>query len=195
VRRTGDGRLIVIHDPRLGIRPIARLDHASVRARVRDGRALELADVLTALAGRIMVDIELKEDGYVGEAMTIVTDRLPDASYVVTSFRDAVLIQVREAAPQARTGLLVRSRPGLGRLAQRVARTEVDFLAPQLTLARGGLIDWAAQRGLPAWVWTVNTSEARRALLFDPRVEAVITDHARDAVAEAAAGPDPRVEV
>jgi glycerophosphoryl diester phosphodiesterase len=96
VRRTGDGRLIVIHDPRLGIRPIARLDHASVRARVRDGRALELADVLTALAGRIMVDIELKEDGYVGEAMTIVTDRLPDASYVVTSFRDAVLIQVRE---------------------------------------------------------------------------------------------------
>jgi glycerophosphoryl diester phosphodiesterase len=142
-----------------------------------------------------MVDIELKEDGYVGEAMAVVTGSLPAAGYVVTSFLDSVLTQVREAAPQARTGLLVRSGRGLGRLAQRVARAEVDFLAPQLTLARSGLLEWAAQRGLPAWVWTVNASDARRALLFDPRVEAVITDHARDAVAEAGEGPDRRVEV
>ena len=191
VRRTGDGRLIVIHDPRVGIRPIARLAHAEVRRRVAEGQAPKLTEVLTALAGRVMVDIELKEDGYVAEAMALITHILPPGSFVLTSFLDAVLPQVRAAAPQVRTGLLVGQRGPPGRLAARVRRTGVDFLAPHVALARGGLIDWAAEHGLPTWVWTMNDPATRRALLFDPRVEAVITDRAGDAVLEARAGPPP----
>jgi glycerophosphoryl diester phosphodiesterase len=189
VRRTGDGRLIVFHDPRLGIRPIAHLNHADVRRRVAEGQAPKLAEVLAAIAGQVSVDIELKENGYVPEAMALITKVLPLEDFVITSFLDAVLPQVRAAAPRARTGLLLGPRLPPGRLSARVKRTGVDFLAPHVALTRGGLIDWAAQRGLPAWVWTVNDPATRRALLFDPRVEAVITDHGHDAVREAAAGP------
>ena len=188
VRRSGDGRLIVFHDPRLGVRPIARLRYADVRRRVAEGEAPKLAEVLAAVAGQIMVDIELKEDGYVPEVMALITEVLPPGSFVVTSFLDAVLPQVRTVAPQARTGLLLGRRLPPGRLAARVKRTGVDFLAPHVALTRGGLIDWAAQRGLPAWIWTVNDPATRRALLFDPRIEAVITDHGDDAVVEARAG-------
>jgi glycerophosphoryl diester phosphodiesterase len=160
-----------------------------VRRRVAEGQAPKLAEVLAAIAGQVSVDIELKENGYVPEAMALITKVLPLEDFVITSFLDAVLPQVRAAAPRARTGLLLGPRLPPGRLSARVKRTGVDFLAPHVALTRGGLIDWAAQRGLPAWVWTVNDPATRRALLFDPRVEAVITDHGHDAVREAAAGP------
>ena len=182
VRRTADGRLVVVHDPRIGVRPLSRMDHASVRARLSEGQAPELEDVLTAVAGRITVDIELKEAGYVAEAMAVAGRRLPPSGYVVTSFLDQVLVEVRQLVPDARTGLLLTSGRPTRRLSARVAETRVDFLAPHVALARAGLLSWAAERGLPAWVWTVNDRRALRALLADPRVAAVITDRARVAV-------------
>ncbi len=47
---------------------------------------------------------------------------------------------------------------------QRVRETKVDFLAPHARLARAGLLNWAAARELPSWVWTVNDAGALRML-------------------------------
>ena len=185
VRRTADDRFVVVHDPRAGARPIAKLDHAAVLHRLAPGQAPELEEVLSAVAGRIAVDVELKENGYVGEAIEIVRRHLHPEQYVVTSFLDEVLPQVREAAPETRIGLLLASRRPARRLQRRVAETGIDFLAPHISLARTGLLAWAADHHLPAWVWTVNDVRSLRALLVDPRVEAVITDHAALAVAQA----------
>ena len=182
VRRSADGRLVVVHDPRVGMRAVGRLDTATLRGRLSPGQAPELGEVLAAVAGRIAVDVELKEDGYVGEVMEIVARHLDPAQYVVTSFQDPVLPQVREALPEARTGLLLASHSRVRRLEQRVGQARVDFVAPHATMARAGLLAWAAHRGLPAWVWTVNDPRPLRMLLADPRVEAVITDRAAEAV-------------
>jgi glycerophosphoryl diester phosphodiesterase len=190
VRRTGDGHLVVVHDPRLGLRPLSTLCAGQIRERMAPGQAPELAEVLAALAGRIGVDLELKEDGHVAETMALVADALPAGGYVVTSFIDAVLPQVRAAVPQARTGLLLASRRRLRRLDERLRDTGADFIAPHAGLLRGGLLEWASARRLATWPWTINDDRAWRALLFDPRVEAVITDHAARAVGRAAAGPD-----
>ena len=183
VRRTADGRLVVVHDPRVGIRAIGKLDHAELRERLQTGQAPALDEVLELVAGRIAVDVELKEDGYVAEAMTAVSRYLTPDRYVVTSFLSSILPQVRRAAPEARTGLLLASRRHARRLEQRVAEGEIDFVAPHVALARTGVLAWAAAREIPAWVWTVNDPRALRTLLGDPRVGAVITDRARDAVA------------
>ncbi len=182
VRRTADGRLVVVHDPRVGVRPVAKLDHAELRDRLKTGQAPVLEEVLELVAGRIGVDIELKEDGYVAEVMAAVTRHLTPDRYVVTSFVAPVLPQVHRAAPEARTGLLLASRRRGRQLERRVAQGEVDFVAPHVALARAGLLAWAAARGIPAWVWTVNDPRALRTLLADRRVGAVITDRARDAV-------------
>jgi glycerophosphoryl diester phosphodiesterase len=182
VRRSADDRLVVVHDPRIGMRPVARMDAAALRGRMSPGQAPELDEVLAAVAGRIAVDIELKEDGYVGEAMEVVARHLTPSQYVVTSFVDEVLPQVREVVPQARTGLLLASRRRGGRLEARVAQARADFIAPHATMARAGLLAWADHRGLPAWVWTVNDPRPLRMLLADPRVEAVITDRADEAL-------------
>jgi glycerophosphoryl diester phosphodiesterase len=176
VRRTLDGRVVVVHDARSGIRPIAKLTHEELQGRARHRHAPALEEVLELVAGRIGVDLELKEDGYVEQAMAIVKRRLAPEQYVVTSFRDSVLPTVKRIVPAARTGLLLSPNRHIGQLPQRVATTKVDFLAPHGRLARAGLLAWATARELPSWVWTVNDRRALRLLGEDPRVAALITD-------------------
>lgn len=187
VRRSGNDRLVIVHDARVGVSPVSRLTAAQLRERLAPGQAAELEDVLTALAShRTLVDIELKEDGYVAETMAAVARHLTPDRYVVTSFLDPVLPQVRAAVPQARTGLLLAARRPARMLERRVQQSGADFLALHTALARTGLLDFCARRGLPAWVWTANDPRLVRTLLADPRVEAVITDRTRDTIAQAA---------
>ncbi|MFZ1996097.1 MAG: glycerophosphodiester phosphodiesterase, partial [Solirubrobacteraceae bacterium] len=150
VRRTLDGRLIVVHDAWIRWRQVGRLEHRQVQDRMRVGQAPLLADVLDQAAGRLLVDIELKEDGYVDEVLALVTRRLTPERYVVTSFQPRVLAQVGAFAPEARTGLLVgpRSARQAGR---RLREAHAGFLAPHVTLARAGMLTWAQERGLVSW--------------------------------------------
>jgi glycerophosphoryl diester phosphodiesterase len=175
VRRTADGRIVLVHDARLRLRTVNRLEHHQVQARMKVGQAPLLEDILARAAGRILVDIELKEDGYVAETMDAVARRLAPSQYVITSFHDSVLTQVKRHAPEARTGLLLGPRRHRG-LDQRIAAAGVAFLAPHISLARTGLWPWAADRNLPLWVWTVNDHRTLRTALRNPRVAAVITD-------------------
>ncbi len=175
VRRTVDGRLVIVHDAWVRLRPVGRLEHSQVQARMKVGQAPLLDDVLQAAAGRIMVDVELKERGCVGEAMAAVTRHLGPEQYVLTSFREEVLAQARRCAPEARTGLLVAPRR-IFDLDGRVRAARADFVAPHVSLARRGALTWAAKRGLDTWVWTVNDRRALHQLTADPRVTAVITD-------------------
>jgi glycerophosphoryl diester phosphodiesterase len=115
--------------------------------------------------------------------MAIVAQRMAPDQYVVTSFLDSVLSTVKRAAPGTRTGLLLRPRYRLPDLERRVRETAVDFLAPHASLARAGLLAWAAERGLSSWVWTVNDVRPLRALLADQRVAAIITDRPGRALA------------
>jgi glycerophosphoryl diester phosphodiesterase len=189
VRRTADGRIAVLHDARVRGRQVARLGHDQLQAMLKDGQAPALEDVLECLAGRIAVDIELKRDGYVEQVMAIVARRLTADQYVVTSFRDAVLPEVRRCAPESRTGLLISPQRGALDLERRVVQADVDFVAPHASLARAGLLAWAAARGLRSWVWTVNDDRALSAVLGDGRVEAVITDRPRRALAISGTSP------
>jgi glycerophosphoryl diester phosphodiesterase len=183
VRRTADGRVVIVHGARIGVRPVARLDHHQLEARMKDGQAPALERVLELAAGRIALDLELKEDGYVEQVMAIVRKRLAPDQYVVTSFLDSVLPAVKRVCPDARTGLLLSPRRRVRELERRVRETRVDFLAPHASLARGGLLGWASGRGLPSWVWTVNDLRPLRVLLADQRVAAVITDRPDRALA------------
>jgi glycerophosphoryl diester phosphodiesterase len=183
VRRAGDGRLVVVHEPRVGGRPVARTETEALRRRLKDGQAPVLEEVLEMMAGRIGLDIELKVPGLTAQAMGIIARRLSPPDYVITSFRPDALIEVRHLVPEAQTGLLVASRGRRHELERRVRVTAVDFLAMHSGLARRGLLEWAAERGLPGWLWTVNDRRAMRRLADDPRVAAIITDRPERALA------------
>jgi glycerophosphoryl diester phosphodiesterase len=175
VRRTVDGQVVVVHDARIRWRQVGRLEHRQLQDRMRVGQAPLLADVLDQAAGRLLVDVELKEDGYVEEALTLVAERLTDDQYVVTSFLPRILAQVKESRPGTRTGLLIgpRSAP---QVARRVRESGADFLAPHISLTHAGILQWAANRGLTSWVWTVNETRTLQAVRGQPSVAALITD-------------------
>jgi glycerophosphoryl diester phosphodiesterase len=183
VRRTADGQLVVVHDGRLGWRAVRRLEHREVQARMAAGQAPLLSDVLReAAAGQLLVDVELKEDGYVEEAMDLIARHLHGTRYVVTSFRPRVLAQVKRHRPQTRTGLLLAQRAA-GQAPRRMRESGADLLLPHVSLIRTGIVEWAAGQGLAVWVWTVNDDHALRTLSADPRVAALITDAPTRAVA------------
>jgi glycerophosphoryl diester phosphodiesterase len=181
VRRTGDGRLVVVHDSQVRRRAVRRLTHEEVQARMAPGQAPLLADLLDVAAGRLLVDVEFKEAGYVPEAMALVQDHLPPDSFVITSFLPQVLAQVKRQRPEIRTGLLVM--PGAARqTARRIRDTGADFLLPHTSLVRTGIVEWAGDEGLACWLWTVNERRAMRLAGADPRVAAVITDEPARAI-------------
>lgn len=174
VRRTRDGRLVAVHDARTRGTPVAALNHVELKERLAPGQAPLLEEMLELAAGRIGLDIELKEAGYVQTVLRLLRG-LDPAQYVVTSFLVEVLSAVRGITPQARTGLLVGPARGR-RIEARLDSSGATFLAAHTGLARTGLLAWAANRGLECYVWTVNDRRALRSLLADDRVTAVITD-------------------
>jgi glycerophosphoryl diester phosphodiesterase len=185
VRRTRDGRLVAVHDPRIQGTKVGTLDHAQLKARLGPRQAPSLAEVLERAAGRIRLDIELKEDGYVEDVTRAVAEHLTPGGYVVTSFLPSVLATIKQHVPETRTGLLLGPRGALG-VERRLQRSRADFLAPHARLARAGLLARAAERGLESYVWTVNHRRMLHAMLDDPRVAAVITDRPGDALAHLA---------
>jgi len=193
VRQTRDGRLVVMHDARAGGTPIAALELEQLRDRLKPGHAApRLEELLEPAAGRIALDVELKEDDCVEPAMEMLAARLPTDRYVVTSFLDSALATARRVAPEARTGLLLHPGRRPRGLERRLSQTGANFIAPHASLARAGLLAWAANRGLSSYVWTVNDIRALRILLADVRVTAVITDRPARALAYRREGAEGR---
>ncbi len=150
VRRTVDGVLVAAHDPL----PPTRYEELQPRPP-------RLEEVVAVCAGRIAIDVELKEHGYEEEALRIVAP----AEHVVTSFLPEAVAAAKRLRPDVRAGLLLAADaavPGSG---------DADFLAPHVSL-----LDRGVDVGDGVVVWTVNDEPRLRRYLADPRVAAVITD-------------------
>jgi glycerophosphoryl diester phosphodiesterase len=191
VRRTRDGDLIAFHDARVGDVPVGRLSRDDI-ASATGVRPPLLADVLRVCAGRIQLDVELKEDGYVAEAMAVLAAGFDVSQMIVTSFLPGVVATAKETLPGVRTGLLVGAGGPWTTLPARLGelypvslarQAGADYLAPHYMLAAGGVVRRAAAAGLPCLLWTVNSPALIRKYAADPRIAAIITDNAAAALA------------
>jgi glycerophosphoryl diester phosphodiesterase len=191
VRRTRDGELIAFHDAHAGGAPVGSLTRDDIMS-AAGVRPPLLTDVLRACSGRIKLDVELKEDGYVPDVMAVLRAGADAGQIVVTSFLPAVIAQAKDAFPEVKTGLLVGTDAPLWRAdAHRrqlfpvglARQARADYLAPHYRLARFGVVRAAAAAGLPCLLWTVNDDAAIRQFAADPRIAVIITDEAARALA------------
>ena len=191
VRRSRHGELIVFHDGQAGGHPVSGLSRDEIEA-AAGVRPPLLTDVLSACAGRVKLDVELKEDGYVPEVMNRLRDAVDPGQMIVTSFLPDVVAQAKDALPGVRTGLLIGDGGAWTNLPARVRelypvtlaqRVRADYLAPHFRLAPLGVLRRADAAGLPCLLWTVNSATLIRKYAADPRVAAIITDVAAEAVA------------
>ena len=201
VRRTADGVLVAHHSARRRGVPLERITYPEL-VRYSRYRPPSLEEVLTVCAGRVDVDLEIKETGYEAQVLEVVERRLGPDHAVVTSFHAGVIEAVKSLRPLLRCGLVVglgrirASRAGVDRAVVDPARNcGADFLAMHQLLAglrpharrrrRGTspVLKAAAEAGMPVAVWTVNGLPRLRHFLSDPMVAAVITDIPATAIA------------
>lgn len=186
VRRSSDGVLVVHHDPmvRRGGALISTMTYDEVleEAARQSYRVPTLEEVVQLCAGRIGLDIELKEAGYEAEVANA-AGRMGREQVVFTSFIDEVVQRLKAIAPEFRSGLLLGAAPLHARgvrlsgisAARRLRRTGADFIAPHWRLMRLGIIKRAGRRGLPSVVWTVDKARvAERAVRLG--ASAIITN-------------------
>jgi glycerophosphoryl diester phosphodiesterase len=173
VRRSGDGRLIVVHDSTTAGLAVRRKALSELRS--ASGLELpELADVVEFAGGRIGLDVELKEPGCEVDVLAALEPaRADDRPLLVTSFFAGVLRRVQARGPAVETGLLVRSA---ARVPRRLAVSGARYLLPPVSALRRGVLDAAARAGVPAIPWTVNAPADLRHALGHPAVAGVITD-------------------
>ena len=200
VRRTRDGELIAFHDAHVAGTPVGALTRDDIAA-AAGVRPPLLTEVLQTCAGRVKLDVELKEDGYVPDVTDVLRAGCDPAEMIVTSFLPAVVSQAKDAFPELRTGLLVGSGGPWTDVPARLhevypvalaRQVRADYLAPHYRFAALGVVRRAAAAGLPCLLWTVNSPALIRRYATDERVAAIITDVAAQAVSivAGAAGDD-----
>ena len=81
--------------------PVGTLTREEIEAAAGHAPPL-LSEVLAVCAGRIRLDVELKEDGYVPEVMAVLQSGFDPGQLVVTSFLPAVVAQAKESFPRSR---------------------------------------------------------------------------------------------
>ncbi len=134
-------------------------------------RSRELVELT---AGRVALDVELKEAGYEDEVLAALDPR--PAGLIVTSFLPRALAAVRALDPSVATGLILR--PGR-RHADPLARADgcgARAVVAHASLVGDGLCRRTLAAGRPLWVWTVNDPVRLAALMLDRAVTHVITD-------------------
>lgn len=157
VRSTADGVLVVFHDP------VAAWTYDEL-CRKLPHEPPRLEQVVDVCAGRIALDVELKEAGHEAEVLDVVSARVATGSFVVTSFDAGVVAAVKRLRPDVRAGLLLGESDAVR------PHPSADFVAPNVALCDDGF----AADGMV--VWTVNDETRLRRYLADPRVAAVVTD-------------------
>ena len=193
-RRTSDGVLVVHHGASRRGTPVSLLTLAELRRRCRN-KPPTLDEVVALCAGRIGLNVEVKEPGYEAQLLEVVSAHVDRQDLLVTSFHPAVVMAVKALQQDVVCGLLIGTG-GMSRYRSRIEalplelarRCAADFIAPhQLWLAvrphsrrrpLGGspVLAAAHDAGVPVVVWTVNGEARLRGYLADPRIAGIITD-------------------
>jgi glycerophosphoryl diester phosphodiesterase len=176
LHRTRDGAIVVHHDERprglRGPREIGDATLAELRALdVGGGESMPTLDeVLDAFGARIPFNLEIKCGGagpYPGleeQLLAALAARGLGETILFSSFSDAVLARLRQAAPEARIGVLVERR-GAARWRERCAAVGAEAVHLWKGLAEADTVDAAHAAGLAVHVYTVDAPAEMRTLV------------------------------
>ena len=155
VRRGPGGELVLAHDPVDG----------------SEDRLVGLDALITLSAGRIALDLELKDAGLEADVLAALSPR--PRGLLITSFLPGVLRTIHDLDPSVRTGLLVEDG---GDVFERAADCRARLVAPWIGMLTPALLQESDRLRSPLVVWTVNDDAEIARLCADRRVGCVITD-------------------
>lgn len=187
LRRTRNGVIIVHHDAKvpgmqwsIGESPDDSVTEGALKAGYK---IPTFEETLECCAGKISLDIELKETGYEQEVFDLTRKYYDPAHVCFTSFHDNAIRRIREDNHQAITGLLLGDEPPAGarqRISELFPKKKIeisapDFVAPNWRFLRWGRHDNRTYGDLPIITWTVDDPKLAEKLI-DHRIAGIITN-------------------
>jgi glycerophosphoryl diester phosphodiesterase len=168
LRLTADDEIVVFHDAdawricgspmRIGVSKLSELD----RLRVGEGPVPTLASLLSLVAGRVPILLEVKVDGDIWRWAAALRRGLRDydGPFGIMSFDARLPRLLKTNLPAVRRGLVLReSLPPLKRwLAMRFASP--DFIAVERTALGQTWVARIRER-MPVYSWTIRTAQER----------------------------------
>lgn len=179
VRRSLDGRLVVIHDSRVdrttnGNGPVRMksLDELRALDAGMGERIPTLEEAVEFAAGRTRFVIELKEDGLEERVIRVIKEFGVTEDVFVVSFKPVRLRAVKELEPGLKTGLILFASADPLRSA---GMCGADAVAPFRWFITRRLAERARAAGIYLFTWTVDEKE-RAERLREMGVSGIVTN-------------------
>lgn len=176
VRRTLDGRLIVHHDASVNGRELAGLSYSEaveLAAEVPFCLPL-LQEVVELTAGKIRLDVELKEEGYEEDVVDLIAGFLDREAFFFTSFSLESMQKIRQIRPGFQTGLLANQINS--DLIRTVTESGMSYFLPQWKAITPGWAEKMVYYDLQVIAWTVNQPPDMQNLLQFRCLRGLISD-------------------
>jgi glycerophosphoryl diester phosphodiesterase len=146
VRRTGDGRAVVVHNEKVHGISVAKAKRGELNNLPR------LQQVMRKYGSRGFLDIELKVEGLEAMLLAALREHPPIRGYVVSSFLPEVVLELRARRSAIPLGIIC-SKPAQLR---RGRQLPVDYVIVEESLVREKLVGEIHRAGKKLLVWTVN---------------------------------------
>jgi glycerophosphoryl diester phosphodiesterase len=160
VRRTKDGKLVVIHDDNLkriaGINvKVSDLTYSELRDVRIDGERIPLLEeVLNVVEGNCGLFIEIKEPETTELILKSVNSSVSKTSWIgFISFYEEALVRVKEWNKNLTTGLIYSKPPGKILDAKRIG---CEFVLPKWYLSTEKAVNFAHRLGLRVVSWVID---------------------------------------
>ena len=182
VRRTRDSQIICFHDPDIDGMLIRDLDYSDIIK--LNSQIPTLEQILWSAKDKIGIEIEIKEQDYEYEVISIVLDYFAYDDFVMKSFNPEVVKKIKVLNSNITTGLLLGSAYTLEQLfliinesltCSLFKETKADFISPFYKIIEAGWCYKFSKDQVPIQAWTVNDEDSIRNLI-NQQVHSIVTD-------------------
>ncbi|MBD2212755.1 glycerophosphodiester phosphodiesterase [Nostoc linckia FACHB-104] len=189
VRRTKDKYLVCHHDQSIGGKYLECLEYAEV-LKISNSNGFTvplLEEVLQLCCGKMNLDIELKEEGYEEDVLSLTKKYFRYSEFVIKSFNYISVTKIKRIDPNVKVGLLLEGEEEefkrfsiIQKVLEifpeyKILRSRLDFVSPHYRLLKFGFLIRMRLLKKEVYVWTVNEEKLLKDL-FKIKVDAVITD-------------------
>ncbi len=180
VRKTRDGKLIILHDDNfkrlagIDISP-REVDFSYIRENIRiEGEPVALLEeVIDVTKGKVGLAIEIKEPDTIDEVIRLVEEKEAVERVAIISFYEDALKRAKDLNKKLITGIIYLRPPGKIIEAKKM---HAEVVLPMYRLATEKAVAFAHRLKLKVAVWTVNDEETAKEM-FERKVDAMASDY------------------
>lgn len=167
LRKTKDGVILLNHDPSVDEFMICDYTYNELKEiTMKKGYIMpKFNDVVDELAGKLFMDIELKEPGFENEVIELMLAHTSYEDFMIRSFNKEIIIKVKEIDPKVKTALILGEKHLKYGIFSRffdvfpkkhIKKTKCDVISPYYKLLLFSYIKRMHKLGIPVSVWMVK---------------------------------------